>query len=147
MRYIIYESNEEKVLLEKEIVFISDYIQLQKLRMSAKDQLEYKIDGNFHDLKIAPLLMIPIIENAFKYGIKGGIENSFVTLKIIIRDQVLVLIVKNNMGTVDNVERTKAKGMGLANLRKRLELIYPERHHLNIEQLDDTFSVNLKIAL
>ena len=147
MRYIIYESDEEKVLLEKEIVFISDYIQLQKLRMSAKDHLEYEIDGKSHDLKIAPLLMIPIIENAFKYGIKGGIENSFVTVKIIIRDQVLVLKVKNNKGTVDNVERTKAKGMGLVNLRKRLELIYPERHHLNIEQLEDTFSVKLKIDL
>lgn len=147
MRFIIYESNEEKVLLEKEIAFISDYIELQKLRMSGKDQLEYIIDGNFHDLKIAPLLMIPIIENAFKYGIKGGIEDSFLIINIVVTDNSLTLIVKNNLGTVDNVERTKAKGMGLVNLRKRLELIYPERHHLNIEQLDDTFSVNLKIDL
>ena len=147
MRFIIYESNEEKVLLEKEIAFISDYIELQKLRMSGKDQLEYIIDGNFHDLKIAPLLMIPIIENAFEYGIKGGIEDSFLIINIVVTDNSLTLIVKNNLGTVDNVERTKAKGMGLVNLRKRLELIYPERHHLNIEQLDDTFSVNLKIDL
>lgn len=147
MRYIIYESNEESVPLEKEIVFITNFIELQKLRMSAKDQLEFEIDGKSNNLKIAPLLMIPIIENGFKYGIKGETEASFVIIKIRLADDSLRLIVKNNMGTVDDVERTKAKGMGLVNLKKRLELIYPEKHYLNIEQLDDTFSVNLKIDL
>ena len=147
MRYIIYEANDEFVDLNREIDFISNYIELQKLRVSDKDTVDYHILGESENQYIAPLLLIPIIENGFKYGIKGETETSFVNISIDINPSFITLHTKNNIGTVDQVERNKPKGTGLANLKKRLELIYPDKHHLNIEKMNNTFNVELKIVL
>ncbi len=147
MRYIIYESNSEKVALKKEIDFINNYIELQKLRMSSKDQLDFQVVGAVKKQEIAPLLMIPIIENCFKYGIKGETEASFVSVEIKVEKHILNLLTINNVGKVDNVERVKSGGTGLANLQKRLSLIYPDQHKLNINQSDNKFIVDLKIEL
>lgn len=147
MRYIIYESDEEKVPLTKEIEFISNYIELQKLRMSAKDQLQFNVSGKIKDQQIAPLLMIPIIENGFKYGIKGETEASYVSIEIKIDKHIFSMLTINNLGVVDHVETNGPKGTGLNNLKKRLELIYPEHHLLKIDQTVDKFVVDLKIEL
>lgn len=147
MRYIIYESNDEKVSLHKEIDFISNYLELQKLRMSSKDSLEVHIQGKIKNQKIAPLLMIPIIENCFKYGIKGETETSYVSIEIKIGKNQLNLLTINNLGKVDNVERNKRTGTGLNNLKKRLDLIYTGKYSLKIDQMKDKFKVDLSIAL
>lgn len=147
MRYIIYESNHERVDLKKEIDFVTNYIELQKLRMSPKDKIDFWVSGEIQNQKIAPLLMIPCIENGFKYGIKGETESSFIEIKIEISNAHLLLCTKNNIGSIDNVERNKPKGTGLKNLKKRLELIYPGKHNLNIEKSNDTFITDLKIEL
>jgi sensor histidine kinase YesM len=147
MRYIIYESDEEKVPLIKEIAFINNYIELQKLRMSTKDQLQFNVTGKIKDQHIAPLLMIPIIENAFKYGIKGETEASFVSLEIKIAKHMFSMLTINNLGLVDHVEIAGPKGTGLNNLKKRLELIYPEHHLLKIDETADKFVVDLNIEL
>lgn len=147
MRYIIYESNHDKVPLGLEIEFINNYIELQKLRMSSKDTLDFNITGEITDQKIAPLLMIPIIENCFKYGIKGDTQSSFVSIELDIRENMLSLLTINNIGVIDHVEKNKARGTGLANLKKRLALIYDNQHRLTIDKTDDKFIVNLKIDL
>jgi len=147
MRYIIYESNDEKVSLQKEIDFIRNYLELQKLRMSSKDTLEFRIQGKIKNQKIAPLLMIPIIENCFKYGIKGETESSYVAIEIKIAKNQLNLLTTNNLGKVDNVERNKRPGTGLNNLKKRLNLIYAHSHHLKIEEMKDKFIVDLSIKV
>jgi len=147
MRYIIYESNHERVDLQMEMDFIANYIELQRLRMSAKDTLNFHISGEIQHQKIAPLLLIPIIENCFKYGIKGETEASYVDINIEISEHRIALLAKNNIGFVDEIEKNKPKGTGLKNLKKRLELIYPDKHELIIEKLPETFSVNLKIEL
>jgi hypothetical protein len=147
LRYIIYESDHEKVLLQKEIEFVRNYMQLQELRMSAKDTLIFDVRGKIKNQKIAPLLLIPIIENCFKYGIKGDTETCFVSIHIDVEEQKMHLKTINNIGQVDNVERVKSRGMGLTNLKKRLSLIYPAHHHLNIDQTGDKFNVDLSIDL
>ena len=147
MRYVIYESNHEHVDLQKEIDFIENYIELQRLRMSAKDSLKFNVIGEIHHQKIAPLLLIPIIENCFKYGIKGETEESYVDIKIEIDEQKIAMSTNNNIGFVYEVERSKPKGTGLQNLKKRLELIYPDKHALIIEKLSNSFLVNLMIEL
>lgn len=147
MRYIIYESNDERVDLKKEIDFLSNYVQLQKLRLSDKDTLNFSISGEISDQKIAPLLLIPIIENGFKYGIKGETESSFVNIAIDVHTSSITLKTSNNIGSVDSVERHKSKGTGLINLEKRLELIYPKKHRLKIDASNDTFTVELNIDI
>ena len=147
MRYIIYESNHERVDLQKEMDFITNYIELQKLRMSAKDNLNFSVSGKISDQIIAPLLLIPVIENCFKYGIKGETDTSFVDIHIEIGASRISMRSKNNLGFVDEVEINKPKGTGLKNLKKRLDLIYPEKHELVSEKSANTFIVELKIEL
>jgi two-component sensor histidine kinase len=147
MRYIIYEANQDKIALKKELEFITDYIELQKLRMSAKDKLNFKINGKIRSQVIAPLLLIPIVENCFKYGIKGETEASFLDINIVVSSDYLIMQTNNNLGFVDSAEKNKSKGTGLANLRKRLELIYPNKHELKTDNTSGSFSVYLKIAL
>jgi hypothetical protein len=147
MRYIIYESNNERVELSKEVEFVTNYIELQKLRMSAKDKLDFLISENIGSQKIAPLLLIPIIENCFKYGIKGETESSFVEIKIDTKKSFISLYTKNNIGSVDDIESIKSSGTGLKNLKKRLELIYPNNYNLKITQSNDNFIVDLDINL
>lgn len=147
MRYIIYESNHEKVELQKEVEFIRNYIELQQLRMSKKDKLDFQVNGKIKKQKIAPLLLIPIIENGFKYGIKGETEASFVSILIDVNEHHIRLHTSNNLGIVDMVEKGKSKGTGLDNLKKRLELIYPDHHQLIIARADNKFMVDLNIDL
>jgi len=147
MRYVIYESNQERVSLEKEIEFIRNYVALQQLRMSPKDRLSFEVNGELTDKQIAPLLLIPIIENGFKYGIKGETEASYIDMSIVVSDQQLTMTTINNLGSVDKVERKEASGTGLSNLKKRLDLIYPERHSLVIEPAESKFIVMLSIEL
>jgi len=147
MRYVIYESDQEKVSLEKEIEFIRNYVALQQLRMSAKDKLNFEVTGDIINKEIAPLLLIPVIENGFKYGIKGETEASFITIAIAVSSQQLTMTTSNNLGSVDKVDKRETGGTGLSNLKKRLELIYPDRHSLVIEAAKATFTVTLTIDL
>ncbi len=147
MRYIIYESNHEKVLLSKEMEFLQNYMALQQLRMSGKDRLKFDITGEITDQLIAPLLLIPLIENGFKHGIKGETEASFITIHIIVNGQSLSMAVVNNRGVIDQVEKNESGGAGLVNLEKRLELIYPAGHSLIIDKAESTFAVKLTIEL
>lgn len=109
MRYIIYESNHDKVALQKELEFMDNYVELQRLRMSAKDKLGYRVAGAIRQQLIAPLLLIPIVENCFKYGIKGETEASFVDIAIEIGEAFIVMNTSNNIGLVDDVEKTRPK--------------------------------------
>ncbi|MEN8249189.1 MAG: sensor histidine kinase, partial [Bacteroidota bacterium] len=120
MRYIIYESDNEKVELKKEIDFVTNYIELQKLRISEKDTINFTMPDEIGAQMIAPLLFIPIVENCFKHGIKGETASSFVDIGIYINDGSIALSTKNNIGMVDSVERSKSSGTGLGNLKQRL---------------------------
>jgi hypothetical protein len=147
MRYIIYESNHEKVALSKEIEFLRNYIALQQMRMSEKDKLKFEIAGDIADQQIAPLLLIPLIENGFKHGIKGETQEAFIEISININGMALSMTVVNNLGSIDPVEKSESGGAGLVNLKKRLGLIYPGRHSLIIDKAERTFTVTLTIEL
>jgi len=145
MRYMLYESNEEQVGLAKEINFVKNYLELQKLRMDIKSVVEFNIVGNIKSQKIAPLLFLPFVENSFKHGIKGEVSGGYVRINMNIMDHSLMFNIKNNKGIVDEVEKDDYKGIGLQNVKRRLELLYPDNHELYIEEQDENFTVNLKL--
>ena len=145
MRYVLYESNGEKVLLNKELEFISDYIDLQKLRMVQKDQLKFSTEGKTNNLSIAPLLLILPIENAFKFAMKGDPQHAFIIISIEINNNRLNMTIENSYDSETISDNNQ--GLGLTNLRKRLEIIYPARHNLKIDKTEDKFTFNLKIDL
>lgn len=147
LRYMIYESNVEKVPLKKEINYLKNYVELQRLRVDEQATVNMQIKGKISNQKIAPLLLIPLVENGFKHGIKGDTENAFIHIFINVGYQHFQFNVKNNKGQVDEIETDQFKGIGLQNVQRRLELLYPGKHEMKIKESNTIFEVDLKLDL
>lgn len=146
MRYMLYEATTEKVLLEKEIQYLNNYLDLQRLRLKSPENVEFAVTGNPSNLLIAPMLFIPFMENAFKHGRKN--EQGAIQFKLDITDKLLVFKSKNTIKTLNiSPSNHKDKGFGLKNVRKRLQIIYPRQHELNIETNGTTFFVQLTLQI
>ena len=149
LRYVLYDSNTKKVPLRKEISHIEDFIALQKMRISSETPLNVTLEINVdsENYEISPLLLIPFIENAFKYGISLSKQSE---IKIIIKciDGKLQLHVSNPV-ILNNEKygKEKSSGIGLENVRKRLNMLYPSKHLLEIRNEGKRFIVNLSLNL
>ncbi|NHM06683.1 histidine kinase [Flavobacterium sp. CYK-4] len=144
MRYVVTESSNELVPLEKEINYITDYVDMQRLRITDQSNLEYIVDGNVKGKSIAPLVVIPFIENAFKYGVNAE-EDWSVKIGIRITEEDFTLNVFNKKVKISFPEDYITE-QGIENTSKRLEFIYPGRHELQLTDAEDSFSVRLKIS-
>jgi len=145
MRYTLKETQHEFIPLEKEIGYIENYIDLQRVRFDNSVKFSYKIEGNYSDKQIAPLLLIPFIENAFKHGVNSE-QNSNIEISISIKANELNLQVFNNKVKMEKNGEDKS-GMGIENTKHRLLLIYPSRHLLTITETEKDFNVSLHINL
>lgn len=144
MRYVISEATSDLVSLDKEMNYVSAYIELEKLRLTSKVTLTYEVSGELVGKQIAPLIFIPFIENAFKYGVSTS-ENSVISIAIQLLNNDLTLNVKN---TKINAQPLKINTrLGIETTRKRLNLIYPAKHSLIIKETETEFEANLKINL
>lgn len=142
MRYMLYDATTDKVLLEKEIEYLQSFIELQKLRLRHKDYIELLIEGNADGRYIAPMLLIPFVENAFKHGDKSGTRPG-IWIRLTIESSRIVFEVKNRIRKINNASIDKIGGIGLNNIRRRLELLYPQKHSLEIIPEDTMFSIKL----
>ena len=143
MRYLTYDSNVPKVSLDKEIELIESFITLQKIRFSEDEDISiiFRVEGVTTGKVIAPVLLLPLVENAFKHGHAPG-NTSQILILLVVKNNELQVTVKNRKFDSGN-----HKGIGLDNLRKRLALIYPGRHTLLINDEKDIFEVRLQIPL
>lgn len=145
MRYTLYESNTERVPLKKELHYLQNYVQLEKMRYKRDACIVSEIDdSNVTNQHVAPLLTFTFVENAFKYGLKKKNEG-FIKLYISIKDDIFYFSIQN-----DKKEKQKVSpvgGIGLENAKKRLELLYPGKHNLAIEDNGKIFFVELTINL
>lgn len=149
MRYMLYETNDHFVPLEKELDYLNNYLDLQRLRTDQAAAIKFEIQGEVNQQKIAPLIFIPFVENAFKHGIKGATEQVFIDMRLVINADHLLFKVENNKGQVDeNLPSSKYfGGLGLENVKKRMELIYKHQYKLEITNSKDRFLVDLKIPV
>lgn len=145
MRYMLYETNETYVFLEKEIEYIRNYFALQKLQIANNQNVELKIQGKMHQQLISPLLLISFIENAFKYSTDLG-GNTLIQIEIKLEDNNLYFSCKNGIGNRNGMA-DKNSGIGLQNTIDRLKLLYPDQHTLNINEDQDTYKVDLHLNL
>lgn len=145
LRYSIYDTQADFVPLQKELNYLNDYIELQCLRSLPETQIHFLVEGVTADRKVAPLLFIPLVENAFKHGIKGDTEFDFVEVNLSVKEDYLCLTVSNNRGMVAETGVDAGTGVGLENVRRRLELIYPGKHSLEISSDESQFNVKLTI--
>lgn len=145
MRYAVSEANYGQVPLSKEISYISNYVALQKLRITEKILITYELTGETEDKLITPFLLIPFIENAFKYGVNAE-ENSDIWIRIDIHEAELIMQVENNKVFVKK-DKDYGTSLGIKNTKKRLQLLYPGRHSLKIKDGKYDFRVLLQIKL
>jgi LytS/YehU family sensor histidine kinase len=145
MRYALKETQSDFVSLEKEINYINNYIDLQKIRFDKSIKYSYIVEGEYDNNQIAPLLLIPFIENAFKHGVNSE-QDSNIRIKISITNNELNLHVTNNKVDIESLPEEKS-GLGIKNTKHRLELIYPSKHLLVISETETLFDVLLHIEL
>ncbi len=145
MRYLLYETNIERVGLQDEIDFMTQYIELMRLRYSEKIAISYTFPKNAHKIKIAPLLFITLIENAFKHGIPASKEATLTFHMEVIGNTLVFTTVNQNFPK--KVNDKSGSGIGLENLGKRLELLYPNKHTFTNTQANGNFTVVLTLEI
>lgn len=145
MRYVISESKEKYVPLEKEIDYIKNYIDLQKLRLDDTVSVSFATEGEILNKKISPLMLIPFIENAFKHGVNPE-ENSIIDIFLIVQGDNLLLKVTNALVSRISDSFTKS-GFGIENAKTQLSLLYPNKHSLMLEEANHCFIVTLKLNI
>jgi two-component system, LytTR family, sensor kinase len=147
MHYMLYESDEEKVNLSKEIDYIQSYIDLQTLRFGHNVKIMFTVNKPLPtDPCIEPMLLIPLIENAFKHGI-GMINDPEIDIKLQVEKDALELFVKNKYNAATTETKDKTSGIGLVNLERRLKLLYPHKHTLHAMKNGTYFKASLKLNM
>jgi two-component system LytT family sensor kinase len=143
MRFMLYETKAEKILLSKEIEYIDKYIALQKIRTANEHYVHFVVTGSIGSKLIAPMVFIPFIENAFKHTNNKKVENA-ITINIFIKDETIQLVCENKFDSKGKVQQFDS-GLGNELIQKRLNLIYPEKHTLEVHKTNEQYSVNLTI--
>jgi two-component system LytT family sensor kinase len=147
MRYMLYDSNEESVPLSKEITYLEECITLNKLRYADEEGIiTFGHAGQIADIRIAPMLFIPFVENAFKHGVAIG-HRGAIQIAIAVSGQKLTFKCVNTDYSIIRKMEMEISGIGLENVKRRLELVYPGKHRLMIKKEDGKFMVNLEIDL
>jgi len=145
MRYMLYDSNVDQISLQKEVEHMENFISLQELRLKDQSVIEFKKSGDFRSVNIAPMMLISFVENIFKHYKPNGVEN-----KISIRLEVLngnLEFYCFNPYEASDTNKDKTQGIGLDTVKRRLELIYPHKYSLKINDKNNTFEIDLKINL
>ena len=145
LRYTLYKTDNSLTLLREEIEIINAYIDVQKIRSKNNLPVRYSQTGEVGDFKIEPFILLPLIENAFKYGM-AKINESFIHIFITINSSRLQFKVENKKSYLSEPDPDHS-GIGLKNIKRRLDLVYPESHELIIEDKDDSFSVYVELPL
>jgi hypothetical protein len=144
MRYLLYDSEHGNTKLSNEIDFMNNYIDLMKLRMSSKISLAVSFPEKYEDLSVPPLIFIPFIENAFKHGISYR-EKSFIDISMKTEDTSILFRCANSVVKNDESSKPEHSGIGLGNVTKRLNLLFPGKHEMKINKSEKEFEVLLQI--
>jgi sensor histidine kinase YesM len=146
LRYILYEGQKPLVPLKKELMMITEYINLEKIRYGNKLDVHILTPDNTDDIYMAPLILLPFVENCFKHGTSNMLENPWINLTIELKDTTLTMKLMN--GKAPSKENGQNKtGIGINNVRQRLELLYKDKHDLQIREDEEVFVVDLRIEL
>ncbi len=147
MRYMLYDSNHPKIAINKEIEYMKNYIDLEKLRLDNLVPIKFEIIGDTNNKQIVPLIFITFLENAFKHGVSNTSKNAFVNIVIKIDAESCFYSVENAKLSSKAVQDIAKSGIGLSNVKRRLELSYPEKYKLEVIESETNYLVELSISL
>jgi len=149
MRYMLYECNERRVHLSKEIHYIYNYLDLERLRQPKDADIRFVVEGHISEQMVAPLLFVPFIENSFKHGLNHAVNGGgYVRMHLVVQGEDLEFLIENSK--VDQIPRqnhARSGGIGLANVRQRLQILYPESHTLEIIDEPNRYAVTLRLKM
>lgn len=148
LRYVLYEASEEKVPLEKEIEYLKNYIEIEKLRFGDRAQISFFEEQEYGEALIEPMLLIPFVENAFKHGLGKTNGPGFIEIHSQLINNTFFFTVTNNVNAANEVyTNEQSGGIGLLNVKNRLDILYPERYQLDQTKSGKHFQVQLKLEL
>lgn len=148
MRYMLYECNEREVPLSKEINYLKNYLELEKIRQGDRIDINFSMSGEIENQKIAPLMFIPFLENSFKHGIGNQLSSGYVNIYLEIENHEVHITIENSKAaSMPSPVGKKSGGIGLKNVQRRLDLLYPGKYELDIDEDPNTYSVKLHINL
>lgn len=145
INYMLYECKSDEVELRKEIQFIRDYADIEKMRYGDKVDIDIRVSGDIGDRKIAPLIILPFVENCFKHGASEEIQQSWVKVTIDSHSDHVVIKVENSKSGENGNGILREEGIGIQNVKRRLDLLYPGKHEIKIINGEETFLVILSI--
>ncbi len=145
LRYQLYEVNDDKIPIEKEIVYLKDYVDLQQLRKDEKYAVQFNCAPDVKRFSIEPLLLVPFVENAFKHISHFSDKTNYVRVDMFLANETFIFSVVNSKEEQATTELQG--GIGMTNVKRRLELLYPGRHELKIDNTENTFTVQLNLQL
>lgn len=148
MDYMLYDANAATVPLEKELDYIKNYIALEQVRYGARVDVQFTATGSIAGRQIAPMMLLPFVENAFKHGVSTETKGAWIRIDVKVSEEKLVLLVENcKCGEKASAStRDMASGIGLKNLQRRLELLYEGRYKLEVEDEQDSYAARLEIT-
>ncbi|MEM9921489.1 MAG: histidine kinase [Bacteroidota bacterium] len=143
MRYMLYETNTEIVTVKKELAYLEGMISLIRLRMKEPDAIDFKYSGCSIDKFLPPMLLVPLVENAYKHGLKKG-DSPLIRIRLDMESEHCVFFVENLIPELAIRRKDDVGGIGLVNVRRRLDLIFPKRYQLRISNNKNVFTVKLR---
>lgn len=149
MRYMLYECNERRVHLTKEIQYIYNYLDLERLRQPKETDIRFVVEGQISEQMVAPLLFIPFLENSFKHGLNNQLQGGgFVRLRLTVSGEDLEFFIENSKAErLPRQDHPRSGGIGLVNVRQRLQMLYPENHTLIVQDEPHRYAVTLQLKM
>lgn len=147
LRYMLYECNQPVVSLGKDLKMLKDYCVLEQIRYDNRLDLHIDLPENVDDLYIAPLLLLPFVENCFKHGVSNMLDQPWMSMRVSVENDIMKMDLVNGKPLSANITSSDKSGIGIVNVRKRLALLYPDKHELQITSEEEVFIVNLSVAL
>lgn len=148
LRYVLYEGGEKWVSLEKEISYLRSYLDLEQIRNGDRLRINFTINGSVNGKQVAPMLFLTFLENSFKHGIHRKTTSGFVDIEMNLEEDELDFMIKNSKPKFKaDALNGKVGGIGIENIRKRLNLLYPDKHRLEISDGSDDYNVKLHLTL
>ncbi|MCP9236393.1 sensor histidine kinase [Lewinella sp. JB7] len=147
MRYMLHESNHATVPLDKEVAYMENYIDLEKMRLNDEVPIAFEVRGGGAGARIVPLILITFLENAFKHGISNAGGHSWITVSLVLEGNKLRYDVRNSRVAEHEKTVSEQSGIGLVNVKRRLKLSYPGKHRLTVNETEEEYAVHLELTL
>ncbi len=145
LSYMLYDTKKQYIELEKEVDYVKNYINLEKIRYGERLDVQLTVFNNVRGINVPPLLFLPLVENAFKHGVSNAVEDSWIHIDISLKKKMLIFKIENSVLKEKMPSNGFGNGLGLENLKRRLEILYPNRHELKVMSDECSYLATLKL--